>query len=154
MRLAPRIDLTEMQREQLEKLSRGRSLPKRVVERARIILLAFEGKQNREIAETLGVTRRTVGRWRSRFAAQGIAGIEKDAPRPGRRRCLPEDLVEEVVRKTTQEKPPKATHWSTRSLAKAMGVIVRTVRDGRGRRVRQLDRGHGRTCPRDRCKQV
>jgi transposase len=128
MRLAPRIDLTEVQREQLEKLSRSRSQPQRLVERAQIILLAFEGKQNREIAEILGVTRRTVGRWRSRFAAQGMAGIEKDAPRPGRRRWLAEDLVEEVVRKTTQDKPDKATHWSTRSMAKAMGVSASTIR--------------------------
>jgi transposase len=128
MRLAPRIDLTEVQREQLEKLSRGRSQPQRLVERAQIILLAFEGKQNREIAEILGVTRRTVGRWRSRFAAQGMAGIEKDAPRPGRRRSLTADLVEEVVRKTTQEKPAKATDWSTRSLAKAVGVSASTIR--------------------------
>jgi len=128
MRLAPRIELTEVQREQLEKLSRGRSQPQRLVERAQIILLAFEGKQNREIAELLGVTRRTVGRWRSRFAAQGMAGIEKDAPRPGRRRSLAEDFVEEVVRKTTQDKPAKATHWSTRSLAKAVGVSASTIR--------------------------
>jgi transposase len=128
MRLAPRIELTDLEREQLEKLSRGRSFPQRLVERAQIIFLAVEGKQNREIAESLGVTRRTVGRWRSRFAAQGMAGIEKDAPRPGRRRSLPEDLVGEVVRKTTQEKPVKATHWSTRSLAKAMGVSASTIR--------------------------
>jgi len=128
MRLAPRIDLTAVERDQLEKLSRGRSQPQRLVERAQIILLAFEGKQNREIAEILGVTRRTVGRWRSRFAAQGMAGIEKDAPRPGRRRSLSEDLVEEVVRKTTQDKPAKATHWSTRSMAKAAGVSASTIR--------------------------
>lgn len=127
MRLAPQIELTEEQREQLEKLSRGRSRPARVVERARIVLLAFEGKQNREIAEILGVTRRTVGRWRSRFAAKGMAGIEKDAPRPGRRRSLSEDFVREVVRKTTQERPANATHWSTRSMAKAMKVSASTI---------------------------
>jgi transposase len=120
MRLAPQIELTEEQREQLEKLSRGRSLPVRIVERARIVLLAFEGTQNREIAEILGVARRTVGRWRSRFAAKGMAGIEKDAPRPGRRRSLSEDFVREVVRKTTQERPANATHWSIRSMAKVM----------------------------------
>jgi transposase len=127
MRLAPQIELTEEQREQLEKLSRGRSRPARIVERARIVLLAFEGKQNREIAEILGVTRRTVGRWRSRFAAKGMAGIEKDAPRPGRRRSLSEDFVREVVRRTTQERPANATHWSTRSMAKAMKVSASTI---------------------------
>jgi len=128
MRFAPQIELTQAQREELEKLSRGRSLPARHVERAKIVLLAFEGKQNREIAQILGVTRRTVGLWRSRFAEKGLAGIEKDAPRPGRRASLPEQLVEEVVRRTTQEKPAKATHWSTRSMAKAMGVSASTIR--------------------------
>ncbi len=127
MRLAPKIVLTEEQREQLETLSRGRSLPARLVERAKIVLLAFEGKENREIAEILGVTRRTVGRWRSRFAAKGLAGIERDAPRPGRRPSLPEGLAQEVVRKTTQEKPANATHWSTRSMAKAVGVSASTI---------------------------
>jgi transposase len=122
MRLAPQIELTQAQREQLETLSRGRSFPSRLVERAKIISLAFEGKQNREIAQALGVTRRTVGRWRSRFAVKGLSGIEKDAPRPGRLASLPEQFVQEVVRKTTQEKPAKATHWSTRSMAKAVGV--------------------------------
>jgi len=128
MRFAPQIELTPAQREELERLSRGRSLPARIVERATIVLLAFEGKQNREIAQILGVTRRTVGRWRSRFAAKGMEGIEKDAPRPGRRASLPEQFVGEVVRKTTQEKPVKATHWSTRSMAKAMGVSASTIR--------------------------
>ena len=127
MRLAPQIELTDAEREQLGKLSRGRSLPARIVERARIVLLAFEGKQNREIAEALGVTRRTVGRWRSRFAAKGLEGIAKDAPRPGRRRSLAEEVVQEVVRKTTQEKPANATDWSTRSLAKAVGVSASTI---------------------------
>jgi len=127
MRLAPQIELTPALREELEKLSRGRSLPARIVERAKIVLLAFEGNQNREIAEILGVTRRTVGRWRSRFAEKGLPGIVKDAPRPGRRASLPEQFVAEVVRKTTQEKPAKATHWSTRSLAKAVGVSASTI---------------------------
>lgn len=127
MRFAPQIELTQAQREELEKLSRGRSLPARHVERANIVLLAFEGKQNREIAQILGVTRRTVGRWRSRFAEKGLEGIKKDAPRPGRRVSLPAQLAEEVVRKTTQEKPAKATHWSTRSMAKAMGVSASTI---------------------------
>jgi transposase len=127
MRLAPQIELTQAQREQLETLSRGRSFPSRLVERAKIILLAFEGKQNREIAQILGVTRRTVGRWRSRFAVKGVPGIEKDAPRPGRLASFSEQFVQEVVRKTTQEKPAKATHWSTRSLAKAVGVSASTI---------------------------
>jgi len=100
----------------------------RVVERAKIILLCAEGKQNREIAELLGTTRRTVGLWRRRFVQTGLAGIEKDAPRPGRQKPIAEEVVQEVVRKTTQEKPATGTHWSTRSLAKVMGLSASTIR--------------------------
>jgi transposase len=128
MRIAPAVVLSEEQREELGKLSRGRCTAVRVVERARIILLSAEGKQNREIAELLGTTRRTVGLWRRRFIQSGIAGIEKDAPRPGRQKPLAEEVVQEVVRRTTQEKPAKGTHWSSRSLAKVMGVSASTIR--------------------------
>jgi len=99
----------------------------RVVERARIVLLAAEGKQNQEIAKALRVTRRTVGVWRCRFAEQGIAGILKDAPRAGRHRSISDETIREVVRKTTQETPAAATHWSTRSLAKVMGLSPSTI---------------------------
>jgi len=99
----------------------------RVVERARIVLLAAEGKQNQEISKTLRVTRRTVGVWRCRFVEQGIVGILKDAPRAGRRRSIPEETIREIVRKTTQETPAAGTHWSTRSLAKVMGLSPSTI---------------------------
>src|SRR5439155_22395110 len=89
MRVAPPVILSEEQREELGTFSRGRRTAVRVVERARIILLCADGKQNREIAELLGTTRRTVGLWRRRFVQNGIAGIEKDAPRPGGRSQLP-----------------------------------------------------------------
>jgi transposase len=128
MRVAPPVILSEGQREELGKLSRGRRTAVRVVERARIILLCAEGKQNREIADLLGTTRRTVGLWRRRFVQKGIVGIEKDAPRPGRQKPIAEDVVQEVVRKTTQEKPTKGTHWSSRSLAKVMGLSASTIR--------------------------
>lgn len=128
MRVAPPVLLSEEQREQLGKLSRGRYVAARVVERAKIILLCAEGKQNREIAELLGTTRRTVGLWRHRFIQKGIAGIEKDAPRPGRQKPLDEEVVQEVVRKTTQEKPAKGTHWSSRSMAKVTGLSASTIR--------------------------
>ena len=127
MRTAPAVVLSEEQREELGKLSRRRLAAVRVVERARIILLAAEGKQNREIAELLGTTRRTVGLWRRRFVQSGIAGIKKDAPRPGRRKPMAEEVVQEVVRRTTQEKPAQGTHWSSRSLAKVMGVSASTI---------------------------
>jgi transposase len=128
MRVAPWVVLSEEQRDQLGKLSRGRYAAVRVVERAKIILLCAEGKQNCEIAELLGTTRRTVGIWRRRFVQNGIPGIEKDAPRPGRQKPIAREVVEEVVRKTTQDKPLKGTHWSSRSLAQAMGLSASTIR--------------------------
>lgn len=125
MRIAAPVRLKDEQRAKLAQYARGRSIAKRVVERARIILQAAEGKQDREIAADLGVERHTVSRWRARFLERGVAGIEKDAPRPGRVRQID---VEEIVRKTTQEKPDNATHWSTRSMARALGISAASVR--------------------------
>src|SRR5438034_11095782 len=72
--------------------------------------------------------RQGVARRRERFIERGLAGIEKDAPRPGRKPKLSAARVEEIVRKTTQETPSQATHWSTRSMARAAGVSEATVR--------------------------
>jgi hypothetical protein len=76
--------LTAQQRLALETISRGRSLPARLVERARIVLPAAEGKQDARIAKLLSIPRQKAARWRKRFLAYGIPGLEKDAPRPGR----------------------------------------------------------------------
>jgi len=127
MRVAVPVVLSVEDSEHLKRLAHGRKVAARVVERARIILLASEGKQNQEIARICRVTRRTVGVWRRRFAERGIAGILKDAPRSGRRRTLSEEVIQEIVRKTTQETPVARTHWSTRSLAKAMGLSPSTI---------------------------
>jgi transposase len=91
-------------------------------------LAAAEGKRNEEIAADLGCTRHTVGTWRNRFASNRLPGIEKDAPRGGRKPTRRAALAAEIVRKTTQEKPADATHWSTRSLAKAMKISDSMVR--------------------------
>jgi transposase len=127
MKVAVSVVLSAEEREELKKLARGRKVAVRVAERASIVLLAAEGKQNQEIAEICGVTRRTVGVWRSRFAEKRVAGILKDAPRAGRRRSIGAEVIEEVVRKTTQETPAAGTHWSTRSLAKVMGLSPSTI---------------------------
>lgn len=100
-------------------------MPLRLVERAKIILQAAAGRQDREIAETLQVGRHTVARWRARFRRFGLSGIEKDAPRPGRTRTVDH---EEIVRKTIQQKPENATHWTTRTLARSLGIGEATVR--------------------------
>ena len=125
MRVAAQVVLTEEQRSELSAYSRRRSVALRLVERANIILQAAEGKQDQEIAAALELGRHTVARWRARFLQHGIAGIEKDASRPGRTRTID---PEEIIRKTTQEKPTQATHWTTRTLARALGISEATVR--------------------------
>jgi transposase len=122
MRKAPPIQLLETDRATLERWSRGRRVPVRQAMRARLVLLAAAGVENQEIAQRLGVSRPTVGLWRRRFAESGIAGIERDAPRGGRPPKERKDLVAEVLRKTTQERPRNATHWTTRSLARELGT--------------------------------
>ncbi len=93
-----------------------------------MVLAAAEGRENKDIAPELGGTRRTVGTWRNRFAAAGLAGIEQDAPRPGRTATVRSAKEAEIIRKTTQETPPQATQWSTRTMAAAVGVSESTVR--------------------------
>jgi transposase len=122
------VTLTDEERATLTKWSRGRSTPTRLVQRAKIVLGAADGKRNDEIAADLSCTRRTVSIWRNRFVASRLAGIEKDAPRGGRKPTRRAALAGEIVRKTTQEKPANATHWSTRSLAKAMNISDSMVR--------------------------
>jgi transposase len=122
MRIAPKITLTEEVRQTLESWSRGRSTPARQVLRAKIVLAAAEGKENRIIAEELGTDRLLVGKWRKRFAEKGLAGIEKDAPRGGRKPTARNALAAKIVEWTTQKKPANATHWSTRTLAAELGT--------------------------------
>jgi IS30 family transposase len=109
----------------------------RVVERAKIMLLCAEGQQNREIAELLGTTRRTVG-IAPPLCPKRNARHRKDAPRPWRQKPIAREVVEEVVRKTTQDKPVEGTHWSSRSLAQAMGLSASTIRGGIFRTVEEL----------------
>jgi transposase len=127
MKTAAKIELTNKERRTLERWSRGRSTPARLVLRAKLVLCAADGMQNKDIAVDLNTSRKTVGLWRERFAVSRLAGIEKDAPRPGRTPTLGADAVREIVRKTTQEQPTAATHWSTRTLAAACGVSRATV---------------------------
>ena len=121
MRVAKTITLTTEERVTLAKWARGRSTPARLVLRAKIVLAAADGRENQEIAVDLGCTRRTVGTWRTRFAEERLSGIEHDAPRGGRTATQRVRFEAEIIRKTTQETPPNATQWSTRSLAKALG---------------------------------
>lgn len=128
MRVAPTITLTEEQRAALSAIARARSAqPARLVQRAKVILFAASGLQNREIAQRIGASRFLVARWRERFSELGIAGIEKDAPRPGRTPKIGPKKIREIVRMTTRELPPNATQWSQRTMAEAAGVSPASV---------------------------
>ncbi len=115
------------QRVILEQLVRARGTPQKLVLRSRIILHAAEGMANNAIAETLGTSRPTVLLWRERFKRLGLAGLEKDAPRPGRQPKIPAAKTAQVIEATLQTKPPAATHWSVRTMAKAQGLSRMTV---------------------------
>jgi transposase len=120
MKIAPKITLTDVERTTLARWARGRSTASRLVLRARIVLLAAEDKLNRDIAAELATLPKTVSLWRRRFADGRLAGIEKDAPRGGRKPTKRDRLAGKIIRKTTQERPANATHWSTRTLAKEL----------------------------------
>lgn len=128
MRVAPQIVLTQDQKQTLQQWARGRSLPARQVERARVVLMAAAGKQDLEIATEIGISNQKAARWRERFLQFGLAGLEKDAPGRGRRPTITPVQVQEVISKTTQEKPANATHWSTRTMAEAVGLSEKSVR--------------------------
>ena len=127
MRVAPTITLNAGDRKHLETIARSRRQPLRLVQRAKIVLLASQGEQNLEIAQRVGVSLPLVGRWRQRYAASGFAGIEKDAPRPGRTPKISPKLVETIIHKTTQELPPEQTHWSRRTMANAVRTSPSSV---------------------------
>ncbi len=122
MKSAPRIILTDDQGLTLTRWSRGRRTPVRLTQRSQIVLLAAEGKMNKDIAAELGIMPNTVVRWRGRFATGGLAAIEKDAPRGGRKPRRRNEVALRIIETTTQERPPNATHWSGRTLAAALGV--------------------------------
>jgi transposase len=122
MRSAVSIDLAPDIRGLLEAYSRGRRVPARLVERAKIVLMAADGVRNQAIATQLNISRPTVQLWRDRFAQQGLAGIEKDAPRPGRKPKLAAKKIRKLIKATLESTPANATHWSVRSMAKAQGV--------------------------------
>src|SRR6188472_671055 len=120
------IELTAGERAQLESWARRRTSAQALALRSRIVLLAADGLNNTEIAQRLGVHRPMARKWRGRFAEHRLDGLT-DEPRPGRPRTISDDKVEEVVVKTLESTPKHATHWSTRSLAKEVGLTQSAV---------------------------
>ncbi len=97
MKTARTIELASSERQQLERWSRGRSTEARLVLRSKIVLLAAAGTMNKDIARQLSTSRKTVALWRTRFAEQRLAGIEQDAPRPGRKPRISAATVQRIV---------------------------------------------------------
>lgn len=124
MRVAPEIVLTDEERAELTRLVRSKLTSVRLAQRARIVLLAAQAMQNKDIAEQVGVGRVQVSRWRERYAQSRLAGIERDLPRG----APPVKVdVAKLVELTTQSTPQAATHWSTRKMATVLEVSPSTV---------------------------
>ncbi len=122
MNKAERIILTPQEHTIIDRWSKGKSISVRLAQRAQIIQLAAQGAYNHDIARQLDISRPTVQLWRERFLALRLAGLEKDAPRPGRFPKITHKKVMAIVNATLHTTPPNATHWSARTMAKAQAV--------------------------------
>jgi transposase len=125
-RPVPPLTVTGEERETLERWTRRRTTAQALAQRARIVLSCAEGKTNTAVASELGLAKPTVGKWRTRFLAQGLDGL-LDEPRPGAPRKISDAEVERVVTATLESVPPDATHWSTRSMARHAGLSQSAV---------------------------
>jgi transposase len=119
--------VTDEQRRTLETWVAARNTPQKVVLRARIVLMAAEGKANRRIARDLRTSRPSVILWRQRFVAGGTTALTEDAPGRGRKPTISAKKVKEIVTATLHTKPRAATQWSVRTMATAQGVSPATV---------------------------
>lgn len=121
-----KIVLSPEEKMQLEQNIKSRKTPLRLLERSKIVLFAAEDIPNYKIARMLNIDVNKVGRWRNRFADNRHQGIEKDLPRGanhgGKNSAEQAKLRSKIIKMTTQKKPKDATQWSTRSLAKVLGI--------------------------------
>jgi transposase len=122
---APLI-LSDDERQKLETWASRPKSTQRLATRARIVLACADGLDNKDVAARLGVNTVTVGKWRKRFLETRLDGLA-DEPRAGAPRKITDAIVEEVVTRTLETKPKAATHWSTRGMAKAMGLSQSAV---------------------------
>ena len=123
--LAP-LALDKETHEQLTGLSQSTTLPHSLVLRAKMILSSAEGLSNTEVGRRVGASGQAVGKWRRRFLELGLEGLQ-DELRPGRPRTYDDERVAGLINRALQERPKGATHWSTRTLAKAEHVSQSTV---------------------------
>lgn len=122
----PALTLSPGEREALERWSRRPKTAQALAQRARIVLACAAGVTNADVSAQVRVTRQTVGRWRARFLKKRLDGL-LDEPRPGAPRKITDAHVERVITMTLESTPREATHWSTRSMAKACGLSQTAV---------------------------
>ncbi len=108
--------LTADERSYLERQVRRHRVARSLSERCRIVLRCADGMQSKQVAGDLGVSERTVGKWRARFLHDRIDGL-LDEPRSGRPRSIDDDAMAAVIERTLRTLPADATHWSIRSMA-------------------------------------
>ena len=135
------ITLSAEERRTLQRWAQRHSSSQALALRCKIVLACAQGDPHGEIAAKLGCHPTTVGKWRHRFAVDGLDGLV-DAPRPGAARTIGDDVIEAIVVETLETAPPDATHWSTRGWRKSTGSV--TPRSGRSGRRSGSNRG-GRT---------
>jgi transposase len=119
---ADALPVLEVDQDLLQHLVRCGSTPQKLALRARILLGAAEGQSNYQLSAELKVSRPTILLWRQRYLDTGLAGVLKDAPRPGRKKRITPTKVDAIVHATLHTTPKDATQWSVRSMAKAQGV--------------------------------
>jgi transposase len=117
----PELALTDAERTTLERWARRASSAQALALRCRIVLACASGASNAAVATRLGISRPTVTKWRSRFLARRLEGLA-DEPRPGAARTITDAQVEQVLVLTLETTPKDASHWSTRSLARQVGM--------------------------------
>ena len=118
--------LTEAEREELVALTLRRKTAQALALRARIVLACADGQPNKVVAARQRVTQQTVGKWRARYIEQRLDGL-LDAPRSGAPRTIDDTRVDAVIAKTLESVPAGATHWSTRTMARQMGLTQTAV---------------------------
>ena len=118
--------VSDDEREVLERYVRRGRANRHLSFRARIVLRCASGESNSDVARGLRTTNQTVGKWRKRFIEQRLEGLH-DEPRPGAERTITDDQVEQIVVKTLETTPKGRTHWSTRSMAKNVGLSHTTI---------------------------
>src|SRR6202047_3395562 len=120
------LELDEVERAELPSLAPRRSTAQALALRARIVLACADGEQSKVVAARLAVDPDTVGKWRRRFSEHRLDGLW-DEPRSGTPRTIEDTRIEAVIVRTLETKPPDATHWSSRGMARRRGLAGSTA---------------------------